>query len=280
MCAWVLSKELNQPTPREVRSHWIFKFTLVFLNITFLGLALLVLLLTYDGAHKMEILKNRGVITEGVLVGTSVEHGKPPRIYYYADYRFKPQGHTESAAYINEVREPISSDIYQRLRRNGQTVPVIYDPLNFARASLNFEDRVRTSDPFAYMRSVLEVVLPMIFLLHATIMAFLLLPYKKEKNLIKWGVAVSAMIIDEKEYYVGRVGRQMAVTYQFMDAGGKTITGVRKNLPRKNDRREDFNKFLAKAIDNPTVLYDPQNSENNMLYPPNFVVCSNGAEKG
>jgi hypothetical protein len=54
----------------------------------------------------------------------------------------------------------------------------------------------------------------------------------------------------------------------------ETIQGVRKGLPSQRDlKRNNFRAALASYTDNPTVLYDPDNSDKNKLYPMDFVMC-------
>jgi hypothetical protein len=95
----------------------------------------------------------------------------------------------------------------------------------------------------------------------------------KERVLIKRGAVASATILSEKEYSGGKGSRYMKATYQFTDADNKTFQGVSRNLPRRSSKLEAARMLLAKILDNPIVLYDPQNPERSMLYPGGYTVC-------
>jgi len=93
----------------------------------------------------------------------------------------------------------------------------------------------------------------------------------KEKLLLQKGNVAPAIIVKEENIAWG--DELMAVTYQFTDTSGKVYEGVRKDLPRRSDKRSGSPQRLAKFLDNPTVIYNPDNAAKNILYPSDWFIC-------
>jgi len=221
----------------------------------------------------MEILKTRGVATQGIILDTYIKHGKWGNIYY-ANYQFKPLPQIESTPFVTQFKELVRTDIFQELHR-GQPVPILYDPFDPNISSLNVEDSVHTTNPYRQIQSNLTMWYGFLV---AAIMTILLVIiyyiYYGEKTLIKWGKPVLATIVNQKIYYE-RGGRRIAATYQFVDDHGNKITGIKQGLPCQDKPGDDVRNSVVQPIDNPIVLYNPKNSSKNMLYPSDLVICSN-----
>jgi len=98
---------------------------------------------------------------------------------------------------------------------------------------------------------------------------FIILPYYKEKKLLKYGTVTMAENISEYEHTVR--GNQVVslVTYYFRDNENSIKSGQKDFVPAKS--RADFSEDRRKLFDNPTVIFDSTNSKNNMLYPPSMA---------
>ncbi|HZB91560.1 MAG TPA: DUF3592 domain-containing protein [Stellaceae bacterium] len=225
--------------------------------------------MAYANARKQQILKTRGVTTEGRVVNLHMSYGK--RTYYYVDYRFTPLLSPGAEPSTREIDELVGEADYGMLRI-GDAVPVIYDPVDLDRSALNFRDRVHKGDPFAIMPFILWSEFFVIGISCGIPLILSFRRYYKEKNLVRWGCAAPATITGEKETGVGR-RRALRVTYTFTDAHGRTVQGVCKGFASRNDAREKFSQFRSAIGDSPTALYDPRNSTRSLLYPPTYVVC-------
>jgi hypothetical protein len=94
--------------------------------------------------------------------------------------------------------------------------------------------------------------------------------YLKEKRLVEWGTAAAAEILGEREVRT-RNSRVLTLTYQFHDQNGKLIQGERKYAPVKDTTNSYLTETRSGIFENPTVLYDPHDSNSNILYPPSSV---------
>ena len=99
---------------------------------------------------------------------------------------------------------------------------------------------------------------------------FLLYQYRRQKRLLEWGEVAAATIVSDSEYNAGRAGRKSAVTYTFADDTGRVVQGKRMGLPVKNSRR---GAMYVEMFGDPTVIYDPDDSAKNMLYPFAWIDC-------
>lgn len=115
------------------------------------------------------------------------------------------------------------------------------------------------------VRSVLAMTFAMTIIPTCIVVAMFLRIYYREKHLIRWGSVAAATILDE----TNGPRSSLRIHYCFNDANDRTVKGV-----RKTDNRPQFQRSRARLLDNPTVLYDPQNTTRNMLYPAGFVICS------
>jgi hypothetical protein len=151
-------------------------------------------------------------------------------------------------------------------------VPILYDPQDVQRSSLDLDDTIRTADPYwdFWHQSVWFGLI--LGAGYATFMILIIRRYRKEKWLMMWGSLADAKIVEEREYAV-RHGRRMAVSYEFADSQGNTVKGTRRNLPTRDDALECWRDLVKKVVLYPVVLFDPNDSAKNVLYVANLGLC-------
>jgi len=266
-----LPPELNQPFPRRVKTNKSFILTTVFIIVTFVGLGLYMLGIAYKISNDDAILKETGVAVEAQVTDLRTEYGKPPRVYYKVTYKFLPAPSSGNQS-ITQTSTKMTPKSNFDLLRVGQSVPILYDPINPNRSNLNFNDVLHTSNPYGLMPMMLWMVGLMVGAPLACIISLMLNSYYREKKLIQFGYAAPASIL-KTENVVGR-SPSVSVTYQFIDTCGNTVQGVQKNLPTEKQREtERFRKSWEDIMTAPVVLYDPQNSSKSMLYKYGSMRC-------
>ena len=217
----------------------------------------------------MRFLKTRGVDVIGSIVNTYITTAKGGPIHH-AVYQFPVPPMPDGGNTIIQATDIVPNIPIQL----GQPVPVIYDPTNLRLSALNFNDHIHKMDPYGPMRSIVETVVGVTWTPYLILVAVLVYQWRREKGFMQTGHAVAAKIIGQKEINTGR-SRFTALTYEFTDAGGRVMKNARDNLPNEAAiaRSEKNQRLMDTITDNPTVLYDPDNSEKNMLYPPSYVKC-------
>jgi hypothetical protein len=276
MNSWTEPQELDQPVPRSARMNWKFMLATASASGICLGIAILLTVALYRDAHKMEVLKTRGVTTDGSASKFIIKRSKAAK-YYYVGYSFKPLVDSGAQVPAYHGTEQVSIGLFYDLGA-GSPVPVIYDPSNPDVSALNFGDKVHSTDPFGIMAFKLKIGLAPLGLALVFFLTMIIGRYYKEKYLVRWGNIAPATIIDNEEEQIVRGLWKTKAIYRFRDAHGNFVRGARHNLPSANDVQSGyfqgfFRKALASVIDNPTVLYDPRNSDDNLLYPPIFLTC-------
>ncbi|MBI1216704.1 MAG: DUF3592 domain-containing protein [Alphaproteobacteria bacterium] len=265
----IFPAELKQPLPRRVSIQPILLFAIVSFAVVGLFLEGLLMGLSYAQAYKAEILRARGVSATGTVISRKM-YGSMAKTSYHVSYSFQPPAAASGKSPFHE-EVATTANAYYHLHEGGP-VDVIYDPLDPSRFEMNVYDDVRRTDPHKRLADMLWVssflaciLIPMI--------SYLYWLYWREKDLIREGHMTWAVILAEKEY-VGRRGMQfLQTTYEFTDAEGRTVQGVRKNLSRRGDPSKQCRELTARILDNPVVLYNPKNSAKNMLYPGAFAIC-------
>jgi hypothetical protein len=260
--------ELNQPLPRQTAvgaDAIIIGALLVSVFVILMYLAVVRDLI--DGRDK-EILRSRGVATQG-----TIETLRPPGrkgTIYRVDYLFTSPAGSAPPSEI-EGTSAVSHAEYSSLTYR-QSVPILYDPQNIERSSLNLNDAIHTSDPYQTLwdRSLWYGLVLVLGFGASTGMG--ISRYRREKRLMTWGSIAQARIVDEQEYAV-RHGRQMVVTYEFTDAQGNKITGTQRNLPTRSTTSEIWRDRIRKFTLYPVVLFDPKESDRNILYLPAWGFC-------
>jgi hypothetical protein len=260
--------ELDQPVPRRVKTNIWFKLMAVLLLI-FPGAGLLMLAVIYGAFHEKAMLKANGVPITAQITDLHIESGASK--YYFARYRFQALAMPDGQPHIQSGEGQVSESQYHSLQV-GQAVPVLYDPAHPANSGINIDDSLHKSDPYATMPLLMTTVVGLFGGVFALLMAGLLFLYFREKKFVQWGRFAPAILLKEEE--IGGLHPRMTATYQFTDAQGRTLVCVQKNLPSvKKLDWPGFREFRRNVTENPIVLYDPQNSEKNMLYRAGFLTA-------
>jgi len=90
--------------------------------------------------------------------------------------------------------------------------------------------------------------------------------FRREAQLLKWGVATSAQITS-RSVATGRSGNHLALTYAFTDESARTVRGSRVLWGdiKADGRTSDPN--ILDALAAPTVFYGRENSQNHLFHP-------------
>jgi hypothetical protein len=212
------------------------------------------------GYYKAQTLKERGVRADATVTKLYTSTGKNSTYYNVAySYPVSPKS-IYSATDQTNIQ-------YFNTMRVGDVIPVAYDPDLPTRSSLNFDDMVFMRDNARPLYGALAITLPITLLLLVGPLV-ILLQYRGQKRLLEWGKVTGATIISDSEYNAGRAGRKSRVTYTFTDDAGVAVQGKRTGLPVKNSRK---GAEYAEMFGDTTVIYDPDKSTKNMLYPLAFV---------
>lgn len=263
--------ELNQPLPRRFRINGRIKFLIAFITVQFLGIGVLLLAFVYNVSHDKAVLRESGVATAAQVNDLQVEHGKNESVYYRVSYQFRPPSMRDGQPGVQSGNGLVEEDRFRTLQI-GQAVPILYDPARPANSGLNFDDTLHRSDPYAMMPLMMAIIGSLFGGVYIVLMAVMLFPYLKEKKLVQWGHVARAVIVREEE--IGGGQATMTATYQFTDGQGRTITGIQKNLPSARKLHwPGFREFRQDVTENPIALYDPENSDRNMLYRAGSLVC-------
>jgi hypothetical protein len=259
---WVKPAALAQPTPREVVMDESFKRQNQFFVLTMLPFLLFAAFVAFGPYYKTTRLQNHGISTVGTVSAVHVTlNPKTKGPAWSIEFTFGAE-QADGSDHMTVVHE---SDCPQEFGSLvvGQPIPVIYDPGTPENAEINIGDRVHKEKGW-----LLLVIMPLPFILTFIIIFSVIGPgYFKQKELLKNGQAVEAVILDEEEVSSGR-SRCTVVTFQFTDEQGKRVEGRQKGLPTRAERdaREGFRKYYERIMTNPTVVFDPKDSSRNMLY--------------
>src|ERR1700676_3776517 len=128
MNSWTEPQELDQPVPRSARMNWKFMLATASVNGICLGIAILLTVALYRDAHKMEVLKTRGVTTDASVRKLIIKRSKATE-RYFVDYSFKPLADSGAQVPAYHGTEQVYIGHFNDLRV-GPSVPVIYDPSN------------------------------------------------------------------------------------------------------------------------------------------------------
>ena len=122
---------------------------------------------------------------------------------------------------------------------------------------------------------MLEGVVVLFVLFAVRIVGNLVRTYRREKKLLAVGGFSPAQIVGEREVR-GRNKTYSNATYSFADASGTMVTGIRKYVPIEGDGDPRWAAVRRRILENPTALYDPENSARNILWPPSYVELMDG----
>lgn len=274
MTDWSCPEELRSPCPRKV--EWGPDMRSYFIAIL-LGFAV-------SGGPLGYVLRNEHRINSA-LIARGVE--RDARVNYkYVDNGGRRKSFVVEFTYslVAEDRAKMpqrkskfspAESTYNRISI-GDTIPVLYDPLDPSLVRINFNNQIRRGSSWGDVNVAIMIVTAVgggfIFS-----MARCLRIYFKQKWLLTWGMAVPAQVISEEQYYtVGGKVKGVLVSrlfYRFIDPDGRAISamrdyvlGVSKSGLLTPGRRTEI-------LSNPTVLYDPSSPYpyDNILYPSGFV---------
>lgn len=240
---------------------------MILLVFALFGLPLLAIFAaSWSHLRDFHALKDHGVEVTGQverLYSTSRRHGGSDGHVVYRYSRSTKSGVGSSTTSVDGFASPA---IYRSLSE-GQPAPVRYDPRNPDRVMLSAElySQSVEENPFRTQPALLLLVI-----IPAGIIAVTYGLYLKEKRLLSRGISAAAQIIGEHETQKRGV-RYSTVRYSFADAKGGTVQGSGGSVPTEDDSRPRFNSYRDSLLKNPTVLYDPNDSSKNMLYPGAFA---------
>jgi hypothetical protein len=251
---------LTRPVPRAVRINGDYLGLFIGFSAFAAFLFMIVLLVTAASSHKTSALKERGVTIMATV--TSYRLIDPRNQNYMIDYRFDPPELSNSM--VKSASGEFSMN-YPNLKELvvGHPFRVIYDPLK--------PDR---SMPLAYFRaSAKHSDWPLVWVAAGALGlpmlvwgSLLLMTYRHQRRLLRWGKFAPATVVDEQHYRT-RGGPIAKVTYAFEDDKGVTVTGRSGALPVRNDPLGIGDDRRARYLANPIAVYDPGKSRRNLLYP-------------
>jgi len=219
--------------------------------------------------YRILAFTQRSVSTVGEVTGSYIttiheRNLREPVSVFHLKYIFRPKGLSTTDGASISSEQIVSLGAYSTLSI-GAKVPVIYDPLRPDRCILNFGDPVDRMDSGGILRGY-AIAATAIFLFFAFLILLVAVAYLRQKHRVRWWAVAEATIIGEREH-LERGWRVVTLTYQFRDAAGNFIQGVRKNIPGSYPDRSDIQERRARFVDTPLVLFDPQKSARNVLYP-------------
>jgi hypothetical protein len=255
---WVFPSPLARLVPRKVR------MTRQRMGLTVLLAAGLCVpfMLFADGIlvpeYRMNKLDARGIDIVGTVVGLTPGYPSHARGYHgpWGEFIFVPKELSKLAGPAARVKLKISQRDYEALSV-GKPVSLVYDPLdpeNVETKRVMELRRYRTGRPYWVSGLILVLLIP--GMLAALIMPFVLGPYFRERNLLKWGKAARVTIVRRIDLPVEK-GTRVALNYSFQDENGMIRRG----------ETDIFQEDGATAPLPSTVVYDPRRSDRSMLYP-------------
>jgi Protein of unknown function (DUF3592) len=263
MAGWTVPAELDQPLPRPVKRRSVFTVLVISQTVGFFFFVAV-----FGGTfgmsfYRMQVLKEHGVQGMGAVTNLYTSSGRKGRTDYNVTYVYPID---PKPAYT--ATDQLEVETFDQLHV-GDPVPIAYDPAYPQRSLLNFNNIVFARDNVQAQMGPLMII-PFLLLGTLVVVLIFIRDYRKQKRLLQWGKTAVATIVSDTEYNAGKAGRKAAVSYTFSDESGQIVQGKRKGLPIK-DRRQDA--MYKEMFEDPTVLYDPEDSSKNMLYPFAFVDC-------
>jgi len=234
---------ISFPPPRPVGFTGQSKALLAVFGSIFAGLSVVILFVVMPRVELQKqhdaLLSREGLLTQGTVTRTWITRNKDSR-NYHVSYQYEVNGVT----YRSEAR--VGSTMYSRLGPKSN-LTLRYAPSQPEVSRLDGE--FRQPPELIYL-----VVLPFA--------AMGVVPYLifRQKKLLERGQPVGAIVTRVAPVKGGR-----SVSYQFMDFAGNIITG-------SATMRSSEAPAVGTTV---TVIYDPEKSRRNMLYPAKFVRLRN-----
>lgn len=255
MASWTTPAELAQPLPRRTRMTRGLILSLSYIPAVFAVFGLMFLVQVYPSLHKRETLRTHGSAAEATITNVRTMYGK--RMYYAVDYRFSavtPAGVREFQGTGN-----VSPDVKQTLSTSHE-IPIVFDPSNPNSSMLNLRAHP-TDQPVTTLFVIISCA---IVLCIGWLLLSLLLTYRKQRGLVRWGRVTQATVTDKREIPT-RQGKLTVLAYRFLDSSGRTVEG--------HWRGYSVRRLGEHALESPLVLFDADNSSRNTLYPVAMVDC-------
>jgi hypothetical protein len=237
------SELISVPPPRPVQFTGLAKGLLAIVGLITTGILAVMLLVVFprmeQERQREALLSQESVQTQGTITRTWTTNRKGGKDYHVA-YSYE----VNRLVYHSEAE--VTSNLYSRLGIRSQ-LALRYSPSHPEVSRLDGEIR----------RPV--------WLIYFGILpfgAFGLLPYLilKQRNLLERGQPAGAIVTRVSPTRGGR-----SVAYQFLDYAGNFTTG---RVPIKTQEAPSIGATV-------TVIYDPEKSRRNMLYPAQFVRLKN-----
>jgi hypothetical protein len=258
--ARTLPQKLSTAVPRRVEPRGI-----VFAYVA-LGVVLAVIMpifLTFDAYQQSKMdaaLAARGLTTAGsfdaFLQTRATKNGQR-----FDKIRYNFSAGSDGSPVVGEAW--VTDAFYATLRSQPQ-IDVVYDS-----AHPEVSRPVYAGMELTRVMELKTMVLWSVAADAAALIFIVALPIRRALRdlwLLRWGLAAPARIAS-KSVGTGRSGNYLALNYEFVDESGQKILGRRViwgNITangRTNDPR------IRAALENPTVLYDRNDSRRNLLYP-------------
>ena len=262
MSNWTLRPELDQTLPRSVRMSPGGKTVLGFFTLFYMVMLAIAGAATGPSIYKTSVLKTRGLAAEATVTDLRTVQGRHGPTYS-VDYSYELPH--ENARYSATDSTDLSH--FSQLHA-GDAVPIAYDRVSPGTSALNFGNQVfATSDLAIFFPLILSIAIVSLGSMIAPLL--ILRSYYRDKRLLQTGLAAAATILEDHEH-MGHGAKVANLAYSFTDNLGSTVKGWRGGLPAKDKRTTAWSRAI---FENPTVIYDPQNSRRNMLYPSAWAVC-------
>jgi hypothetical protein len=226
---------------------------------------------TFSGLSKINGFRHHRVQAWGEVVGKEVSGADEP--VFVVRVKYRPEKNNMGKAYVCE--DSVNARLYDDVYKIGSVVIVDYDSSDYetcrvpeADHFLDKYDVYYSNDNGVYYSNIGVRYVPQIFVAALLFLGFRRPLFERifEYRLLKWGVAVSAVIATQEDYVFKR-RRYSKVAYQFKDASGQEVMGARKGMPRMEAFGDKDVSRRAEVLENPIVLYDPKNSRRHRLYP-------------
>jgi hypothetical protein len=224
MPVWHLPAELQTPVPRAAMVTFSAKLAGVSVFSVVTMMSVLLVVLGASVSMSRASMKWHGVDASGQVTRVFVTYSRGNPSYNVA-YRYTPTGAAAVPNRDYHGEGTVTLLDYEALQA-GAPLTVIYDPRSPSRSMPNPQDVVRTTDPALQLERV-AMLAGSLFGVGCLVTLFLFLRFWKDRDLLTFGKAAPATILSEKADR-NKSRRVSKVTYQFLDASGTAIRGVRK----------------------------------------------------
>ena len=229
-------------------------------------LAMIIAAISYDSIPRLlddEALSQHGLDGIAAINGIDVTKNKKSRNIYHLNYcfSFHSQNYCDSG---------IISDKDYRALRFEKTVTILYDKTDPRRSAINIDDDVKSGALYRRERDSYSFLVKFFSVPLAIILVMTNVFYFRQRHLLRWGSAAPAKIT-QKDEYSGKSGNFSDLTYEFHVPGRGIFQGTRRKGPARDRNSYWQSAARRELLDDPTVIYDPEDPERNTLYPLTLV---------